>query len=125
MSSTDAFADQPEAQLQHDSTLFVDKSVSLSLGSDSLLIVGMASPSDRGEETFFANSLQTIAPFANTTVTAAGYAGQVSGDPSCWLLRRSAKARRRLRLCCILWLMVDTPHREDKEYASHLVVQCP
>lgn len=40
MSSTDASTEQPEAQLQHDSTLIVDKSVSLTLSSDSLLIVG-------------------------------------------------------------------------------------
>jgi hypothetical protein len=40
MSSSDLATEHPEAQLQHDSTLVVDKAVSLTLSSDSLLIVG-------------------------------------------------------------------------------------
>ncbi|KAJ5578071.1 uncharacterized protein N7459_007035 [Penicillium hispanicum] len=39
MSDLDASSEQREAPLQHDSTLLIDKSVSLTLGSDSLLIV--------------------------------------------------------------------------------------
>ncbi|GLI73870.1 sphinganine kinase lcb4 [Penicillium ochrochloron] len=39
MSSSDLATEHPEAQLQHDSTLVVDKAVSLTLSSDSLLIV--------------------------------------------------------------------------------------
>lgn len=54
MSSTVASTEQPEGQLQHDSTLFLDKSVSLSLGSDSLLIVGKGSPGFM-EELVFVN----------------------------------------------------------------------
>lgn len=40
MSSSDLATELPEAQLQHDSTIVVDKAVSLTLSSDSLLIVG-------------------------------------------------------------------------------------
>lgn len=40
MSSSDLATEGPEAQLQQDSTLVLDKAVSLTLSSDSLLIVG-------------------------------------------------------------------------------------
>lgn len=40
MSSCDLAREHPEAQLEHDSTLVLDKAVSLTLSSDSLLIVG-------------------------------------------------------------------------------------
>lgn len=40
MSSVDATAEQSNARLDHDQTLVVDNAVSLTLGSDSLLVVG-------------------------------------------------------------------------------------
>ncbi|KAJ5682250.1 hypothetical protein N7462_005415 [Penicillium macrosclerotiorum] len=60
MSSSDPVTEQPERQLQHDSTLVVDKSVSLTFGSDSLLIMTDV--------------------LANRAVAAAGYASLVSCD---------------------------------------------
>lgn len=40
MASSKLATDQPRTQLQHDSTLILDKAVSLTLSSDSVLVVG-------------------------------------------------------------------------------------
>lgn len=81
MSDLDASSEQPEATLLHDSTLLVDQSVTLRLGSESLLIVGKILPvHSSAMADYLFTSCKMIVPLANRAVAAAVYASQVSWD---------------------------------------------
>lgn len=126
MSSTDTSADQPETQLQHDSTLLVDKSVSLSLGSDSLLIVGTQFLSSRMRKISLLICTADDRSVRKHGRRCCGLCRSSKQAPHCSPLQQPLKDHIRRRVYSVfIRLTVGALCREDKDYTSHLVVQCP
>lgn len=126
MSTTDDSADLPEGQLQHNSTLFVDKSVSLSLGSDSLLIVGMISCKGWMRDFSLLSRAADDHSVRKRNRRCCGLCKSSKRRPSLFavLAIRLQSPSRSQRLFCIHMTDYSRVCRKDQEHASHFVVQC-